>query len=421
MSGARRAILHADMDAFYASVEQRDDPALRGRPVIVGGGVPRGVVAAASYEARAFGIHSAMPTSQAIRRCPELVIIAPRIEHYALISRQIFDIFESYSPLVEPLSLDEAFVDLSGTEALWGPPIDVARAIKRRVREELDLVVSVGIAPNKFLAKIASDLGKPDGLVVVAEAEVRAFLDPLPVSRLWGVGKVAQRQLHELGIETIGALARYPKEALVSRFGQQGEQLWGLAQGEDRRVVEVERTAKSIGQEDTFERDIGDFEQLSQIVREQADYVARRLRASGLRAQTVVLKLKTPDFRQRTRQRRLARATNDGATMGRLACELLAKLQPTVGAVRLTGVYATALTDEPPRQLTLDEPRVAQGEQLGQTLDAITAKFGKDALVRGRAPSKPNRPRDRRQQGTAPRTTAGKSKARARPNPPNDD
>jgi DNA polymerase-4 len=234
------------------------------------------------------------------------------------------------------------------------------------VREELDLVVSVGIAPNKFLAKIASDLGKPDGLVVVAEAEVRAFLDPLPVSRLWGVGKVAQRQLHELGIETIGALARYPKEALVSRFGQQGEQLWGLAQGEDRRVVEVERTAKSIGQEDTFERDIGDFEQLSQIVREQADYVARRLRASGLRAQRSYSSSRPLiSASARGSGAWLARRTT-ALQMGRLACELLAKLQPTVGAVRLTGVYATALTDEPPRQLTLDEPRVAQGEQLGQ-------------------------------------------------------
>jgi DNA polymerase-4 len=379
-----RTIIHADMDAFYASVEQRDNPDLRGRPVVVGGPARRGVVSAASYEARRFGIHSAMPMARAMRRCSELVVIPPRMEHYAAISDQVFAIFREYSPLVEPLSLDEAFIDVSGTERLHGEPADIARAIKRCVRERLDLVVSIGVAPNKFVAKVASDHGKPDGLVVVALDEVLDFLHPLPVGRIFGVGKVTLKALGRMGITTIGELAAYPRDALRSRFGEHGEHLWSLSRGVDERAVEPRHEAKSLGHENTFAADKSDLEELTLIVKEQADRVAGRLRKHGLRAGGVMLKAKTADFKLLTRQRRLPRPTCDGDTLGRTAGELLAALMAEVpGPFRLTGVAGTDLTsEEEPRQLTLDEPEHKQREELARTLDAISARFGAGLVER---------------------------------------
>ncbi|MHC4815803.1 MAG: DNA polymerase IV [Planctomycetota bacterium] len=383
---AHRVILHADMDAFYASVEQRDNPSLRGKPVVVGGPSRRGVVSAASYEARTFGIHSAMPMAQALKRCPDLVAIFPRMKHYAQISRQVFAILEAFSPLLEPLSLDEAFVDLTGTQQLHGDALEVGRTIKRRVREELDLVVSVGIAPNKFVAKVASDLGKPDGLVLVGPDEVERFLHPLPVSRIFGVGQVTQKTLAALGIETIGALAAFPQDQLVGRLGEHGDQLWALARGQDDRAVVPHRAPKSVGHENTFSEDKRDLDELTRIVQEQADRVARRLRRQGLLSRTVVLKVKTADFKQRTRRRRLHRATSDGDELGKNAGELLAKLLPGLGPVRLTGVTAADLSrEEEPRQLTFDEPQHCQRDQLAKTLDRISDRFGLGTVTRASA------------------------------------
>lgn len=381
-----RVILHADMDAFYASVEQRDDPGLRGRPVVVGGKPPRGVVAAASYEARPFGIHSAMPTARAVRACPDLVVLPPRMSHYVEISQQIREIFERFSPRIEPLSLDEAFLDLSGTDKLLGDTHTVAKQLKTQVREETGLVVSVGVAPNKFIAKIASDLGKPDGLVVVPADEMLSFLHPLAISRLWGVGKVTERHLRELGVGTIGDLAAFPREALVSRFGQHGEHLWELACGMDDRTVVIEHAPKSVGQEDTFEQDIDQLDQLLQVLREQADRVAKSLRAQKLSAKVVVLKVKTGDFKTRTRRRTLPRPTSDGMLIGRVACELLTKLKPSIGPLRLTGVSAAHLAGEQPQQLSFDEPQRQRGDRLGQALDQIADKYGRTAITRGRPP-----------------------------------
>jgi DNA polymerase-4 len=385
-----RTILHADMDAFYASVEQRDDPSLRGRPVAVGGPARRGVVAAASYEARRYGVRSAMPVARALRLCPELAVIEPRFAVYSEISERVFAIFASYTPLVEPLSLDEAFLDLSGTERLQGDALEVARAIKARVRSELELVVSVGIGPNKLIAKIASDLGKPDGLVVVRPEEARAFLHPLPVGRLFGVGQVTERRLHELGIRSVGELAAYPRDGLVSRLGSLGGELWSEAQAEDERPVVVDRPPESIGAEDTFADDLSTLEELEPRVQEQADRVARRLRADGFRARVIVLKVKTADFVLRTRRRSLPWPTSDGAVIHRVACELLRKLWqhlqrgPGLGAVRLTGVAAGGLSaGDEPRQLCFDEPAAEEGERLGRTLDEISARFGERALIRG--------------------------------------
>lgn len=383
-----RTILHADMDAFYASVEQRDAPALRGQPVAVGGPARRGVVAAASYEARRFGVKSAMPVARALELCPELHVIHPRFEVYQAISERVFAILASYSPLVEPLSLDEAFVDLTGTERLHGDALEVARAIKARVRGELELVVSVGVGPNKLCAKIASDLGKPDGLVVVHAEEARAFLHPLPVGRLFGVGKVTEERLHELGIRTVAELAAWPRDTLRAKLGSLGDELWQQAQAEDERAVVADRPPESIGAEDTFAHDLLGLEELEPRVREQAERVARRLRADGFRARVVVLKVKTADFALRTRRRSLVRATSDAAVIHRVACELLRKLHPGLGPVRLTGVTAGALeAGAAPVQLSLEaEPaQEERGESLGRTLDEISARFGEGALVRGSA------------------------------------
>jgi DNA polymerase-4 len=379
-----RTILHADMDAFYASVEQRDDPSLRGRPVVVGGPSRRGVVGGGAAEARRFGIHSAMPMAQALQRCADLVVIQPRGQHYAGVSGQVFEILERYSPLVEPLSLDEAFLDISGTERLHGDARQVALAIKRAVREQLDLVVSIGVAPSKFVAKVASDLGKPDGLILVPPGEVEAFLWPLPVSRVFGVGKVTLQALEQMGVRTIGELAAHPPGLLRQRFGEHGEQLSALARGIDEREVVPDQEAKSLGHEDTFHDDIGDLEELTHIVLEQADRVGRRLRRHDLRAATVMLKAKTAGFRLLTRRRRLPRPSSDGETLGRAAVELLAELMTREpGPFRLTGVTACDLADEGgPRQLSLDEPRHERQDRLARTLDAIADRFGEDAVAR---------------------------------------
>jgi DNA polymerase IV len=392
-----RTILHADMDAFYASIEQRDDPSLRGRPLAVGGPSARGVVAAASYEARRFGVHSAMPMARALRQCPELVVVRPRIDYYAEVSAQVFAIFGSFTPLVEPLSLDEAFLDLTGCERLHGSGPEVARQIKQRVREELNLVVSVGVAPNKFLAKLASDVGKPDGLLVVEPDQIQSFLRPLPVRRLFGVGKVTEERLLELGVSTIGELADLPRELLESRLGSSGAELWQLARGDDERPVIVDRPPESIGNEDTFARDLTDAEQLGREVQAQADRVAARLREQGYQARVVVLKVKTADFKLLTRRRTLPRASSDGNLIGETARALLRKLLPGLGPVRLTGVTAGGLErTESPRQLTFDEPAQERGEELGRTLDAIASKFGEGALVRG-SNLGPDRPRGRKE------------------------
>ena len=379
-----RTILHADMDAFFASVEQRDDPGLQGQPVVVGGAPPRGVVAAASYEARVFGIHSAMPMARALRLCPELVMLEPNGEVYAQVSARVMQILGGFSPLVEPLSLDEAFLDISGTERLHGPPLLVAQTIKARVREELDLVVSVGVAPNKHVAKIASDLGKPDGLVVVQPGEVMDFLRPLSVSRIFGVGPVTRRKLEALGITTIGQLADLPQQKL-RHLGLAGEQIWRLARGQDSRPVEVDREAESISHENTFAHDLDDLEELEQVVQDQADRVAARLRRHGLAARVVVLKAKAADFTLRTRRKTLPRRTADGTMIGSVARQLLARLvRGGIGPLRLTGVAAADMAPElAPGQLTFDEPEHQQQRSLGQTLDRINEKFGKGSLVRG--------------------------------------
>ena len=386
---AQRTILHVDLDAFFAAVEQRDDPALRGKPVLVGGSVRRGVVAAASYEARRYGVFSAMPMAEALRRCPHAIVVPHRFDRYHQASRQFSAILGDYSPLVESLSLDEAFVDVTASRTLHGDGLNIARAIKDRVRRELELCASVGVAPTKFAAKIGSDIDKPDGLRVIEPDELLQFLHALPVSRLWGVGKVTQDRLTELGLATIGDVARFPEAVLCRRLGVTlGQHLAALSRGEDTRDVVSEVEPVSIGHEETFDDDLASAEQLAPYLIEQADRVAARLRAADLRARVVMVKIKHADFRLVTRRRTLDDPTSDGDRVAKVALELVGELD--IGdhggrrtRVRLCGVAVSRLeARDAPRQLALDEAARARGERLGDTLDEIRRRFGTASVQR---------------------------------------
>lgn len=388
---SHRAILHVDMDAFYASVEIRDQPALAGRPVIVGGAPQRrGVVSAASYEARKFGVHSAMPTATALRRCPEAVLLPVRMERYAAVSRQIRAIFARYTPLVEPLSLDEAFLDVTESQKLFGPGAEIGRAIRQAIRQELDLVASVGVAPNKFLAKIASDLDKPDGFVEVKPDAVQDFLDPLPASRVWGVGKATCAELERYGIRTVADLRRQPRDWLVERFGRFGERLFELARGIDARPVVPDSEAKSLSHETTFPVDVRDRETLRARLLDLTEQVARRLRRHDRLARTVQLKLRFADFRSITRSRTLPEPTDVTAEIWHATEALFrAALRGERRAVRLIGMGVHELVDpvaEPHIQPDLfTEPQRHRQRELDRLADAIQSRFGPDGLRRGGA------------------------------------
>ena len=368
------------MDAFYASVEQRDRPELSGRPVIVGADPRgRGVVSAASYEARRFGIHSAMPIGRAARLCPDGVFLPVDMDKYARVSRQIMAVLAEFTPALEPLSIDEAFLDVTGTRALFGDGLDQARRIKTRIRDVVKLTASVGVAPNKFIAKVASDLRKPDGLVVVAAGDEAAFLAPLPVSRLWGVGRVAASDLEAMGIRTIGQLAAVPLEHLHPRFGAGAAVLRALAQGVDERPVEPFAPPKSVGAEETFERDHRDVERLRQTLRRQSERVARELRAQHVAGRTVTLKLRFADFRTITRSH-TGEPTQDGLVIYRTGSTLLARValgQP----VRLIGLSVSALSPAGEGQLPLLGPDAIRRERLAGALDHLAERFGEGSIL----------------------------------------
>jgi DNA polymerase-4 len=378
-------ILHVDMDAFYASVEERDRPGLVGKPVIVGGTPEgRGVVAAANYVARKFGVHSAMPAVTAHRLCPRGIFLRPRMEYYAEVSDQIRALFEKYTPLVEPLSLDEAFLDVTGSEPLFGPAVSIGRAIKQEIRERLRLVASVGVAPNKFLAKIASDLKKPDGFVVVEPAQVQEFLDPLSVGRLWGVGKVTGGVLEKLGIDRIGQLRQMPVELLRQHFGSSGDHLWTLAQGIDDRPVVPEQEAKSISHETTFARDLEDPEVMRAWLLELSEQVGCRLRRHGLKGRTVHLKVRFGDFHTITRAQTLPQPTNVTQEIWQTAAQMFAERLPARRLhIRLLGVGMSGFEHPAMVQLSLF-PEVENERQarLDEVADRIKEKFGQAGLQR---------------------------------------
>lgn len=383
------SIIHVDMDAFYASIEERDRPELAGRPVIVGGAAEaRGVVSAANYVARRFGVHSAMPTATARRLCPEGVFMPVRMDYYAQVSQQIRAIFFRYTPEVEPLALDEAFLDVTASERLFGPAPDIAWRIKQEIKQELGLVASVGVAPNKFVAKIASDLEKPDGFVVVEAGRVQAFLDPLPVERLWGVGKVSAAVFHRLGLRTIGDVRRQSVATLRKHFGQVGEHLWRLAHGIDERPVVTERQAKSISNETTFATDIDDPQILRSWLRELTDQVASRLRREGLYARTVQIKVRFADFQTITRAQTLPQPTNVTQTLWQAAADLLAKRLPARHPpVRLLGMGVSGFEDEDAAQgdLFVQEAQLRQ-RRIDAVADLIKSRFGEAAIRRGKGP-----------------------------------
>jgi DNA polymerase-4 len=372
------------MDAFYASVEQRDDPSLRGKPVAVGGASRRGVVCAASYEARPFGVRSAMPMARALRLCPALVVVPPDFSKYTRVSDQVFEVFNSFTPEVEGLSLDEAFLDITRSQTLLGAPVEQAKAIKRRIREETQLTASVGIAEVKFAAKIASDLCKPDGLLEVPRGQVSDFLAPLPASRLWGVGPRTDDLLKSCGLRKIGEVARADRAFLEARLGSIGPWLHDLANGIDPRAVEPDTAAKSVGAEETFEDDL-EGDDLLPFIHEQSLRVAARLRRAGLQARTVHLKVKYADFRIATRQETLEVPTDDGAEIYRVAARLLTRTEAR--PIRLTGVHAGDFGGRGRPQLGLfDAGAPAEADrkkrsQLNKSLDAIAAKFGEAAVM----------------------------------------
>ena len=389
-------ILHVDMDAFYASVEELDDPGLVGQPVVVGGTPDgRGVVAAANYAARHYGIYSAMPAARARRLCPHAVFIRSRMDRYVEVSVELRGIFARYTPLVEPLSLDEAFLDVTSSLRLFGDGLAIARRIKGEIREELGLVASVGVAPNKFLAKLASDLDKPDGLVVVPTDAIEAFLEPLPVSRLWGVGKVSNRDLAAMGVHTIGDLRRLPEDLLVSRFARTAVHLLRLARGIDDRRVVPDRDAKSISHETTFAIDIDDAEVLRSWLLELTEQVATRLRRQGLRGKTVLIKVRYADFHTVTRSESLDAPSNVTRELYLTAVRLLqAQLARSPQPVRLLGMGASVVTGEELEQGQLFEAEVREHQRrIDTVVDSIKSRFGHRALRRGGGA---RRPGDRR-------------------------
>jgi len=395
--GQMRQIIHVDMDAFYASIEQLDNPEFKGKPVIVGGNPKgRGVVSAASYEARKFGIHSAMPMSAAIRLCPRAIVLPVRMERYVQVSQQIHAIFGQYTPLVESVSIDEAFLDVTGSTRLFGGGKQIGLAIKKAIKDKLKLTASVGVAPNKFLAKLASDMKKPDGFVVITEQNKQKILDPLPVSKIWGVGKVTEQALQSYAILTIAQLRQTPLQKLRAIVGNYAPTLLQLACGIDESEVQPTRQAKSLSSEQTFAADVQDQEILLNALLNQVEEVAQRLRAAHLRAKTVTVKLRYGDFRTITRSNTFGTATNTTAALWQAASTIFQKWQTesagpaTASAsaetspLRLIGFAASGLVKEDTgQQLLFPDPKEEKEKRLDEAVDKIKNRFGEDALRRG--------------------------------------
>jgi DNA polymerase IV len=379
-------ILHIDMDAYYASVEERDHPKLVGLPVIVGGSPEeRGVVAAANYEVRRYGVHSAMPMATAVRRCPHAIILPVRMDHYSAISREIRSIFERYTPQVEPLSLDEAFLDVRGSVKLFGPVDEIGKQIKQDILSEVGLVASVGVAPNKFLAKLASDFNKPDGFVTVNEGSIREFLDPLPVSRLWGVGRRADEILAQLGVRTIQQLRMLPLPILSRQFGNaSASHLHNLAHGHDDRAVIPDRDAKSISHETTFPVDINDAGVLRASLLSLTEQVAHRLRRLEVFGRTIQIKVRYSDFRTVTRAHSMPTASNTTNELwNAVSNHLLPRVDLTTEAVRLVGVGISALGRHREQQRLLFDDQSNRDAELDAATDVIRDRFGSAAIQRG--------------------------------------
>lgn len=384
MTSVPRAILHVDMDAFFASIEQREQPNLRGRPVLVGGEGRRSVVAAASYEARTFGCHSAQPMVVARRLCPDAIIVPPRGRLYQDVSAEVFAILECFTPLVEPLSIDEAFCDVTGSQRLHGSGRVIAQAIRGRVEAELGLTASVGVAPNKFLAKLASDLDKPNGLTVIDADAIQQTIDPLPISRMWGVGPVTEKRLRDIGVLTFGDLARCPHEVLQQVLGINAPRIVSLARGRDQRRVVPDSRAKSISQEQTFPVNVSHADAVSKVLLGQVEQVSRRLRKHGYRATRASVKIRFGEFETITRSRTLAEPTDRTDILWRAGCTLFDRwAESSFRPVRLIGFQAGGLTTAGDQLHLFTHRADDRSKALDDVTDAIEQKYGARAIHRG--------------------------------------
>lgn len=377
-------ILHVDMDSFFAAVEQLDDPSLRGKPVLVGGDGPRAVVATASYEARRFGCHSAQPMSVARRLCPQAIVVTPRGSRYAEISRQVFALLDHLSPLVEPISIDEAFVDLTGTRRLLGDPADIARQLKADIQITTGLTASVGVAPNKFLAKLASELDKPDGLRILDARDVDTVLPALPISRLWGVGPATAAKLEAMRITTFGDLRAAGPDRMSRQLGDHGRHLWRLAMGRDDRTVTPDHAAKSISQEQTFAADVGEIDTLRGVLLGQTEHVAWRLRRAGRLASGLTLKIRDGEFHTLSRSTTLDPPTDRTDALWAAA---RAGFDRWAGQafhpLRLLGMGVGPLTDGKAQLDLFSDAAADRSRQVDLATDQIKQRFGKAAIQRG--------------------------------------
>jgi len=380
----RRIILHIDMDAFFAAIEELDHPEYRGKPVVVGadpkGGKGRGVVSTCNYEARKYGIHSALPISQAYKKCPFAIYVPPRMDRYVECSRKLFSILNEFTPKVEPISVDEAFMDITGCTRLLGTPEEIAKKIKTCIAERLQLTASIGIAPNKFIAKIASDLEKPDGLVIVQPEGIIDFLHPLQISKMWGVGKKTEVKLKAMGIHSIGDLAKLPQEIVVKKFGKGGLHFWTLANGIDDREVERDHTVKSVSLENTFMEDVDDEKTIENTIFSIADNLSRVLRNKQLKGKTVTLKIRLQDFSTFTRAHSYGSFFDSSQLIGETCLKLYHNFDKKSKKVRLLGIAVSNLNSQAKEQLGLFETREKSDDKIDKVIDLVQNKFGPDLI-----------------------------------------
>ncbi|HDQ00814.1 MAG TPA: DNA polymerase IV [bacterium] len=379
-----KVILHIDMDAFFAAIEELDHPEYRGQPIIVGAdpkaGAGRGVVSTCNYKAREYGIHSAMPISRAYKLCPYAVYLSPRMSRYLEISQKIQAIFHEFTPIVEPLSIDEAFLDVTGCIRLFGEPITIAQQIKERIRQQTGLTASIGIAPSKFVAKIASDLEKPDGLVFVAPEKVLDFLWGLPISKMWGVGKKTETKLRLMGVDTIGKLAKFPRDQIVKRLGKSGLHFWSLANGIDDRDVEPIHQVKSVSLENTFSQDIDDEHRIENTIFSLADNVSRILRKKRLSGKTITLKIRLEDFSTFTRSQSLGSYIDSSEVISEISMQLYRKFNRDRKKVRLLGVAVGNLESGSHQQIELFGSPAPENKKIDRIIDMVQSKFGADTI-----------------------------------------
>lgn len=381
-----KVIVHIDMDAFFAAIEQRDNPALRGQPVIVGAdpkqGKGRGVVSTCSYEARQYGIHSAMPISTAYRICPHGIFLSVDMRKYHKVSDQMFNVLYDFTPDIELISIDEAFLDMTGSYHLFGSPREACLEIKKRIKEQLHLTASIGIAPSKMAAKIASDLSKPDGLMEVRPEDIQAFLWVLPIEKLWGVGQQTQKTLNAMGVKTVGDLAKMPLEALRQRWGEKGQHLFELSHGIDERNVRTDDLTKSVSHEHTFETDTADRDQIDDILSVLSEKVSRRLRRDGLKGKTLTVKVRFSNFRTITRNCTLAERTNFFDVIYKKSKALFDAIYDPRQRYRLIGVRLSDFIDPYVQDSLFKDPLLVKKEQIHQAVDIIKDKFGEGMITR---------------------------------------